>query len=301
MAIGATLSVPRTRFVVVHYHIFKNGGSTIESILRREFGNAFTPLHGETDDSILDARDLTRFLHRNRHIKAISSHHLRYPKPVSRRMVIFDCCFLRHPLERLDSLYAYFRKIDSSDPIARCARHGTQREFMVEMLRNFPNVVSEVQVTQLANGGAFMRPANERDLDRATSIVRDAAVPGLVELFNESLVAAEYFLKGAFPTLRLDEAPQNVSRAAEYPSSARNREERLVNLWGPDVYGDLTKLNRLDLEFFRRVEAEVRRRFLLVPGSQEKLVEFNERCARRRVEGDRVGEATALAMASTVG
>jgi hypothetical protein len=149
------------------------------------------------------------------------------------------------------------------------------------MLREFPNVVSEVQVTQLANRGAFVRPANERDLERATWIVCDVSLLGLVEMFNESLVAAEYFLKAAFPNISLDEAPQNVSRPGNSRGSAQNREERLIDLWGADVYDDLMKLNRLDLELFRRVESEVRRRFLLVPGFEGKLEEFNERCTAR--------------------
>jgi hypothetical protein len=301
MALQATVAVPRTRFVIVHYHIFKNGGSTIESILRREFGSAFATLHGDNDDSILDARDLSRFIRSNRHITAISSHHLRYPKPAARRMVIFDCCFLRHPLERLDSLYTYFRKIDSTDPIARHARRVSQREFMTEMLRECPHIVSEVQVTQLANGGAFVRPANERDLDRATRIIRDVSLLGLVEMFNESLVSAEYFLKGAFPKLSLDEAPRNVSRPVTYQRSVRSREERLIDLWGPEVYGDLTKLNRLDLELFLRVENEVRRRFLLVPGFEGKLAEFRERCSRRAYLAMEREETVPLATAKAAG
>ena len=72
-----TLAVPQTRFVIIHYHILKNGGTTIESILQREFGDRFATLHGKTDDSILDGKDLTKFLRLNKYISAISSHHLR--------------------------------------------------------------------------------------------------------------------------------------------------------------------------------------------------------------------------------
>jgi hypothetical protein len=57
-----------------------------------------------------------------------------------------------------------------------------------------PHQVSDVQVTQLARAGAFTRPANERDLEQAAAIVRQMAVPGLVEAFDDSLVGAEYYL-----------------------------------------------------------------------------------------------------------
>ena len=119
-----------------------------------------------------------------------------------------DCCFLRPPLERLVSLYKHFRRTDSSDPLSLHARRDAPREFIKRLLDHSPNLVSDVQVTQLANAGAFARPACERDLERATEVFCDMAVPGVVELYDESLVAAEYFLKPAFQALRLGHAPR---------------------------------------------------------------------------------------------
>ena len=81
MRIDHTLDVPASRFIFVHYHIFKNGGTTIESILRREFGGGFATVHGPRASSVLDAKGLTKFLRLHPGISAVSSHHLRYPKP----------------------------------------------------------------------------------------------------------------------------------------------------------------------------------------------------------------------------
>jgi hypothetical protein len=281
MRIDHTLDVPAPRFVFVHYHIFKNGGTTIESILQREFGSGFATVHGPAAGSILDARGLTRFLRRHPGISAVSSHHLRYPKPQVPGWVIFDCCFLRHPLDRLVSLYNHYRRADSSDSLCLRERDQSPRDFMEHLLRDSPNLVSDVQVMQLANAGTALRPAHERDLERAIQAYCDMAVPGVVELFDESLVAAEYFLKPAFPSLRLHHRPENVSRAAgSYrPDNPRDMERTLVDLWGADVYSDLLRLNQLDLELFRRAKTEVLRRLFILPNMQEKLVEFKSRCA----------------------
>src|SRR5213078_4447018 len=113
------LAVPPTRFVIVHYHIFKNGGSTIASILEREFRDAYATVHGPDDVSVLDHTHLAGFVSDHADVQAISSHHIRYPKPVLPNTVIFDWCFLRHPLDRLQSLYSYFQRIDSADPLCR--------------------------------------------------------------------------------------------------------------------------------------------------------------------------------------
>jgi Sulfotransferase family len=275
------LGISRTRFIFVHYHIFKNGGTTIESILRREFGAGFATVHGPADDSVLDGKDLTEFLRQRGHISAVSSHHLRYPKPVVPGWVIFDCCFLRHPLDRLVSLYNHLRRANSADPFCFRAHRQGPREFMQHLLRDFPHMVSEVQVTQLANEGIFARPANERDVERAMQVFRDMAVPGIVERFAESLVAAEYFLKPAFPKLRLHHVPENVSRPPKpyQPDRRDGIEQTLVELWGEDVFAALLRLNQFDMELFRRARIEIERRLSLLPDLRERLVDFGARCA----------------------
>ena len=272
-----------TRFVVVHYHILKNGGSTIETVLQREFGSGFATLHGPADSSVLDDADLAEFLRLRPDVTAVSSHHLRYPKPVVRGTVIFDCCFIRHPLDRLQSLYAWGRKADSSDPVCRAARALNPREFARQLLDDFPHVVSNVQVNHLASGGAFLRPANSHDLEISTGILMEMAMPGLVELFDESLIAAEYFLRPAFPGIQLHCQPQNVSRSGERhrPDRAQELEDKLVALWGASVYGDLHRLNQFDLELYERTRNEIERRFFLVPDASGKSRNFEARSAGR--------------------
>jgi hypothetical protein len=62
---------PDLRFVLVHYHLFKNGGTTLESILEREFPERFATLHGCHRDSVLDGKHLAVFLRQHPEISAI--------------------------------------------------------------------------------------------------------------------------------------------------------------------------------------------------------------------------------------
>lgn len=150
------------------------------------------------------------------------------------------------------------------------------REFLEQLIDAAPHQVSDVQVNLLANGGAFTRPASEQDLNRATEILRHMAVPGVVEMFDESLAAAEYFLRPAFPTIRLDYILRNVTEIAQ--RSEDQLCEHLIGLWGLSLYENLARLNRMDLELFRRARLEIEMRFNLVPRSQERLSEFRARC-----------------------
>jgi len=278
MRLEVSVPVTQSRYVLVHYHIFKNGGTTIESILEREFPGRFATLHGQGSEAVLDAEDLLEFLHRHPGITAVSSHHLRYPKPLSRRAVFFDCCFLRNPLDRLLSSYSHFRRSNSDDPVSRWARSYTPREFVSRLINEAPHLVTEVQVTQLANAGVFTRPANEADLDRAAALIRDMAVPGLVEMFDESLVVAEHYLRPAFPTLRLEYVAQNVGQATRHaPMKSR---EYWEDLWGKDLYERLLRMNEMDTELVLRTRHEILRRLDGIPRLAGKLASFQARCAR---------------------
>src|SRR5579864_9014164 len=275
------LPVSPTRFLIVHYHIFKNGGSTIASILEREFASDFATVHGPDDVSVLDQTSLADFVADHSAIQAISSHHLRYPKPILPNTVIFDCCFLRNPLDRLQSVYSYFQRIDSADPLCRLARQEHARSFFKKLIDSAPHLVSNVQVMMLAQGGAFTRPADTPDVDVAAEVVGKMAIPGVVEKFDESLVAAEYFLKPAFPRLRLDYCPQNVSRPLG--ASAADRQEWLKHSWGSEMYATLVQLNQCDLELCRRAEREIERRLNLVPAAEQRFADFRARCAQGQV------------------
>jgi hypothetical protein len=263
------------RYVIVHYHIFKNGGSTIESVLEREFGPRFAELHGPEAESTLDGGDLAAFLEAYPEVAAVSSHHLRYPKPEVRRTVLFDCCFLRDPLSRLHSLYTYFKRIAWNGEYSSWARRYSPREFMMRLIEEAPHQASDVQVNELANAAAFTRPPGEDDLERAAALFRNMAMPGLVDMFDESLVSAEYYLKPAFPGIRLDYIRQNVSA----PNDGDGPD--LAGLWGAEVHDRLARMNRMDLELVRRARQEIARRLETLPAGDERLAEFRMRCARR--------------------
>lgn len=284
MQIDYALEAPLARHVIVHLHMFKNGGSTIETVLEREFRGRYATLHGSHATSVLDGCDIAAFLGEHAHVAAISSHHVRYPLPQIRRTVLFDCCFLRHPLDRLQSVYHFLRARSraADDPVTALACSAGPREFMIGLMEQCPHLVGNPQTLLLANSGAFTRPMDETDLSQAKEVLRRMALPGLVEMFDESLVAAEHFLGPAFPGLRLHYVAQNVTRPSFHNFEHRLEELRVI--WGADVYQELVRLNLLDLELYAYAEKEIERRLSLVPDSNRRLTEFRVRCFGLRLQ-----------------
>jgi hypothetical protein len=260
------------RFVLLHYHIFKNAGSTIEDAMRRCFGTRFATLDGPDPNSILRGADVAAFLANHPEITAVSSHHVKYPKPVTPGVIVFDLCVLRDPLERLRSVYHHFRRAEPVDDLSARAKEMDLGSFLDLLIRKHPHLVNDVQVNILANRAAYTRPPGSADLAAAMGIAGDMSAISVVDRFDESLVAAEHFLQPAFPSIQLEYISQNVS-----PATAPGCEFR--DEVGETIYRQLEEMNQLDGELVSQARAEVRRRFGLVPDAQERLAAFRQRCA----------------------
>ena len=268
------IAVPRDRWVLVHCHIFKNAGSTIESILRRCFGREFATLHGPGRDSTIKGAELAAFLSANPQIAAVSSHHTAYPLPAIAGTILFDVCFFRNPLLRLWSMYRYFRVAPASGDLASCAQCRMAPEFFDFLMSEYPQLVNDAQVNYLANGGVYTRPPTAQDLRVAIERVRQISIPGIVELFDESAVTAEYFLRPTFPALRFDYVTENVStNANDGPAEEVFRREI-----GVARYAQLERMNRLDTQMLAFAREEMLRRFEMVPDRGQRLASLRERC-----------------------
>ena len=95
--------------VIFHYHIFKNAGTTVRSILEQNFGPRFTALESEYPDDVVSNDALLRFLGYRPDIAAVSSHALRPPKPENDSFVFHDIVYLRLFWKNLDNFSMLFK------------------------------------------------------------------------------------------------------------------------------------------------------------------------------------------------
>jgi len=267
---------PESRWVLLHYHIFKNAGSTVEYILHRALGSKFSMLHGPSPSSVLHGSDVEAFLAAKPGILAISSHHIRYPKPIVPRVILFDICFFRDPLQRLWSMHKFQQRRDPVDEFGHISKSMDAPTFFSELLEQHPQMINDVQVNILANRGEYTRPPTETDLRVALDYLRQISVVGVVDLFDESAMAAEYFLRPTFPTLQFQYVKQNADADGHGDHDAEM--ERFRKEAGDSVYAELERMNRLDTELLAQARKEVLRRFEMLPSRGSRVADFRERC-----------------------
>lgn len=267
------------RFVLLHYHFFKNAGTTVEEILAHSFFENYGRLDSQDFDGVVSPEQLVSFLDQHPRMKAVSSHQLRYPVPQVPGYIFFDLCFLRDPIDRIRSMYDYFReKPVPGEPASELARIQSIGGFIAGLVREHAYRVSNVQVNMLANGIVNDPPA-DLDLIRAAQVMLKTSFLGVVDCFHESLIAGQHFLQPVFPNLALAQQPANISGGLE--QAMDRRIEKFRQACDPDVYAELVRLNALDAELVHRARAEVHRRFAMVPDGPPRLRELRELVAAR--------------------
>jgi hypothetical protein len=272
------------RHVILHYHIFKNAGSTVRSILEQNFGPRFASVESEHPDDVVSHDGLLRFLERQPDIAAVSSHGLRPPKPENDSFIFHDIVYLRHPLTRLSSMYAFYRGHDSTnDPLTMEAKKRNLADFLRVLIDEYSYHAMNAQVSYLANGAT--RIPIPSDLERAEQLANQAAVLGVTDLFDLGAVAAEYLLRGLFDRqgvlkkLDFSYAAENVS--SDRPPEVNVELQRLREACGDLLFERLCGLNALDMALVESVRKECYRRFHLVPDHQTRLRNLSSRCVAR--------------------
>jgi hypothetical protein len=225
---------------------------SVESILHRSFGSFFSSIDSPERDGHISEEALLAHLRANPWLQAVSSHQIRYPVPRAAGFLFFDVCFLRDPLDRIRSMYDYFReKPAEGDPVSDFANHLPLGEFVASLIQEMPWYIHDAQVNLLANGIANDIPS-AGDFDRAVSKMLRTSFLGVVDRFQESLIAGQHFLRPAFPTLDCTTEMENVSGG---------QAGTLQEACDPATYAELVRMNAGDTKLVELARAEVERRF----------------------------------------
>ena len=86
--------------ICLHFHIFKNAGTTIDWILKKNFGKQFVALDHKKPGEILSWKEVLSHIDGQKDVKAFSSHQIRFPLPQSDRYNFLPMIFIREPIDR---------------------------------------------------------------------------------------------------------------------------------------------------------------------------------------------------------
>jgi hypothetical protein len=204
--------------LTVFLHIPKTGGTTLNSIFRKQYNIDEIYDHGSLEGNIINVNQLN--VEQKRKIKAISGHNvygiheLYFSKPFS------YFTMLRDPVDRVISLYYFLRNYKGYERL----KGMSLEEYVIK-----ENEAHNGQTVLLSG-----LPVNP-NIEKAKENLKTFSVVGITEMFNESL----FLLKKEYEWDNIDYLKQNITR--KRPSKEKVS-PTLINL--------IKKYNALDLELY---------------------------------------------------
>jgi hypothetical protein len=273
---------PARRDVLVHFHIYQNGGTAIDARLQQYFGPGWAWLLPPDTAACMTDEPLVEMLASRPDISALSSHQLRFPLRGSNEIRLHPLVMLRHPIDRVRSMYEYERT-DARQQTSQLV-HTLQAAKLgfaawVEWCLSDPGLASPIENLQTRacsfrhNGiepNDWTMPPDLGNLTEALAVISELPAVGVAEEFR--LTAARFTARFAslFPDLNFSSAPAGASGQippailfdgdrALNPDAVSARLAAIRRELGDALYQRLLRANELDLELY----AQARRQLVL--------------------------------------
>jgi len=207
-----------TRTVILHYHLFKNAGTSLDQILKQNFPGRwvtreFPKKSGDNSALVAD------WIGSNPEAVAFSTHTARGPIPAILGTRIISVMFFRDPLERILSAYRFERRQEAETFGARLAKETDLKGYVQDRLaRSGDRQCRNFQTESLAG----LVPGDGPELERAKRGLQMLSLAGLVEDFEGSVQRLAQILRPHFPDFAATFQHKNISD----PGLGNDHEER---------------------------------------------------------------------------
>jgi Domain of unknown function (DUF6473)/Sulfotransferase family len=256
-------SVDKKRHVLVHFHIFKCAGMSVDSMLSRSFGDGFESFDLDSETICIDERTLLDRIERNPRLEAISCHQLRPPISGNALIRLHPFLFLRDPIDRVHSLYYYERmgvRRQTSTQIHTIKANELNFRQFVEWCLEKPGSAAPIanyqtRVCSVWRNGSTQEDwdntwADERNLRQALGFLSTLLFVGVVEKFAECIHELVATYKYLFPELQPMIVQENTTREhSALPLAERHTIIR--NALGEALYYRLMRHNALDIALYK--------------------------------------------------
>lgn len=245
------------RTVLLHYHIYKNSGTSFEQVLDFSFGAQHERFDGPYPFFTIDQDQIDLIIRRRVDAVAFSSHQALLPQPSSLDYRVIAATFLRHPILRLGSLYRYKRGSNDGTVTAQLA---SSHDFAGWIEASFP---IRTELTQMSNpqtryfAGVYGRQAQVQvapgllsyDLVTARRNLVNVELLGRTEHFDADLdrftsIASRYGLALKVP----EDTHHNATETSSAPVA--ERVEALLSQLPSLLRDRLIAANQQDLDLY---------------------------------------------------
>ncbi len=236
------------KFLFVHYHLFKNAGTSVDRALKQLFGDQWASFEAESGDQLLSPEAFMSRLLQRPELKAVSSHTARIAPWTLKELHAVPIVFVRHPIDRIKSAYEFERQQDAQTLGARLAKEMDFRAYVEHFIhkskgRNFRNF----QTFRISHAS---RRSELPEIEKALDAVDSFRFVGLVERYEESMSWLERIAREYLPDIKLPVVKANVGKRN---GTLLERLSSIREELGVSLYSDVCNANLADMVLWERV------------------------------------------------
>src|SRR6056297_62801 len=242
-----------SRHVLLHYHTFKNAGTSVDAILSNCFGDEFMSVDGPVPEFFINQTEVNVMIRIRAQVKAFSSHQIRLPVPLDPRIEYLPIIFIRRPELRVQSMWRFQRSRADSHPATKLAKELDFREWIRFHLDERRHASLLNQQTRLFSFQYDQRtPVNHPEiLDLAIDNIQALPFVGIVEHFEASMNIYRRLFQHLVPELVFETLPQ-LNRSSQGYQPVREEMARIERELGSGLFAELTERMHQDLELYER-------------------------------------------------
>jgi hypothetical protein len=240
------------RTIILHYHLFKNAGTSLDAALKENFSedNGEWVTKEFPAQPAINREQVKQWIIDNPQAKCFSSHTAIFPVPKVEGIKVIPVIFYRHPIDRMASAYS-FEKKQGGDGFGPVLARNTSFSGYVEtrlsiqhdrQCRNFH-----------AHRLATMFGEKQGDeAARANMAVEQLPFIGVVERYSDSLEKLELLLESeGFEELKLKPVEKNVSRGVKKSLDEKLGEIKLQVR--DELFKKLIEANDVDITLYNKL------------------------------------------------
>jgi len=238
------------RPIIFHYHLFKNAGTSLDATFKENFSEERNEWLTKkfSNDHQENSKQVRQWILDNPQAKCFSSHTAMLPPPVIDDVKILAVIFIRHPLDRISSAYA-FEKNQSGEGFGAVLARNT------DLKGYFETRLSLIHDRQCRNFHTYRFAQRletaQSELEKSLETAEKLPFVGVVEYFDQSIEKLNTLLKSDFNSIELKAVQKNVSQ-----NSKLTIEDKLTNLKNKlddETFYKLLKCNEDDLFLYNKV------------------------------------------------
>jgi len=239
---------------IVHYHIYKNAGSSVDNAIKQSFGNDHLL---ELDKDVryrqsahFDKALIESIIAEGTDYVAFSAHKMTPTVHLSEKNSFLPIVHVRHPLLRAASVYRYEKKRPDEKPGKEFAKQLDFPEWLQWSLNQDNYIESRnYQTTLLSIPDVETESSTSSNicLDRVKQRLESIPIVGVVEYFSESCRYYDAYIGRHFPEFKMSGAHANKTKdVSDWKDELKSLQTEVPR----DIIVEFEEKNQLDYELF---------------------------------------------------